>query len=136
MSAISSGNYSELLVEIKQRIRSAQYEALRAVNKELITLYWDIGQMIVTRQQGGSWGKSVVATLSKDLQAEFPGISGFSSANLWRMKLFYETYVDQEKLAPLVREIGWTHNLVIIEKCKDDLEREFYLKLVALAVLR
>jgi predicted nuclease of restriction endonuclease-like (RecB) superfamily len=129
MSAISPDNYGELLVEIKQRIRSAQYEALRAVNKELITLYWDIGQMIVTRQQGDSWGKSVVATLSKDLQAEFPGISGFSSANLWRMKLFYETYVNQEKLAPLVREIGWTHNLVIMEKCKDDLEREFYLRM-------
>lgn len=129
MSAIAPNNYGELLVEIKQRIRSAQYEALRAVNKELIALYWDIGQMIVTRQQGDSWGKSVVVTLSKDLQAEFPGISGFSSASLWRMKLFYETYVNQEKLAPLVREIGWTHNLVIMEKCKDELEREFYLRM-------
>ncbi len=129
MSAIFPANYGELLVEIKQRIRSAQYEALRAVNKELIALYWDIGRMIVTRQQGDSWEKSVVANLSKDLQAEFPGISGFSSANLWRMKLFYETYVNEEKLAPLVREIGWTHNLVIMEKCKDDLEREFYLRM-------
>ena len=100
MSAIYPDNYGELLVEIKQRILSAQYEALRAVNKELIALYWDIGQMIVTRQQGDSWGKSVVATLSSDLQSEFPGISGFLSANLWRMKLFYETYVNNEKLAP------------------------------------
>lgn len=116
-------------MEVKQRIRSAQYAALRAVNKELITLYWDIGQLIVTRQQGETWGKSVVGTLSQDLKTEFPGISGFSAANLWRMKLFYETYVNNEKLAPLVREIGWTHNLVIMEKCKEDLEREFYLRM-------
>lgn len=129
MSELGAGNYSELFVEIKQRIRSAQYEALKAVNKELIALYWDIGRMIVTRQQGETWGKSVVENLSKDLRAEFPGISGFSAANLWRMKLFYETYVNKEKLAPLVREIGWTHNLVIMEKCRDDLEREFYLRM-------
>lgn len=127
MSSISPGNYSELLVEVKQRICSAQYEALKAVNKELIALYWDIGRMIVSCQQGETWGKSVVANLSQDLQAEFPGIGGFSSANLWRMKLFYESYANKEKLAPLVREVGWTHNLVIMEKCKDDLEREFCL---------
>jgi predicted nuclease of restriction endonuclease-like (RecB) superfamily len=122
--------YGALLGEIKQRIRSAQYEALRAVNRELIALYWDIGHLIVTRQEGETWGKSVVGTLAKDLGAEFPGITGFSASNLWRMKLFYETYQSSdEKLAPLVREIGWTHNLVIMEKCKDDLEREFYLRM-------
>lgn len=129
MSSLDSDDYRNLLVEVKQRIRSAQYAALRAVNKELITLYWDIGELIITRQQGETWGKSVVGTLSQDLKTEFPGISGFSAANLWRMKLFYETYVNNEKLAPLVREIGWTHNLVIMEKCKEDLEREFYLRM-------
>ena len=129
MSNSISDDYKHLLVEVKQRIRSAQYEALKAVNKELITLYWDIGKMIVNRQEGNSWGKSVVEQLAKDLHAEFPGISGFSSANLWRMRLFYETYAENQKLAPLVREIGWTHNLVILEKCKDDLEREFYIRM-------
>lgn len=122
-------DYTNLLVDVKQRIRSAQYEALKAVNKELIALNWDIGKMIVTRQQGASWGKSVVEQLARDLQAEFPGISGFSAANLWRMRLFYETYANNEKLAPMVREIGWTHNLVILEKCKDNLEREFYIRM-------
>lgn len=128
MSEIVQG-YVELLGQIKQRIRSGQYEALRAVNRELITLYWDIGQLIVTRQQGEVWGKSVVKTLAQDLKREFPGVTGFSASNLWRMKLFYETYESSEKLAPLVREIGWSHNLVIMEKCKDDLEREFYLRM-------
>ena len=129
MSNPISEDYRHLLMEIKQRIRSAQYEALKAVNREMINLYWDIGQIIVTQQQGASWGKSVVEQLAKDLQAEFPGISGFSAANLWRMRLFYESYVNNEKLAPMVREIGWSHNLVIVEKCKDDLEREFYIRM-------
>ncbi|MBN3888626.1 MAG: DUF1016 domain-containing protein [Nostoc sp. JL31] len=129
MSNPVSDNYRHLLMEIKQRIRSAQYEALKAVNREMINLYWDIGQIIVTQQQGASWGKSVVEQLAKDLQAEFPGISGFSAANLWQMRLFYESYVNNEKLALMVREIGWSHNLVIVEKCKDDLEREFYIRM-------
>ncbi|MEH2162909.1 MAG: PDDEXK nuclease domain-containing protein [Nostoc sp.] len=129
MSNPISNNYRHLLMEIKQRIRSAQYEALKAVNREMINLYWDIGQIIVTQQQGASWGKSIVEQLAKDLQAEFPGISGFSAANLWRMRLFYESYVNNEKLAPMVREIGWSHNLVIVEKCKDELEREFYIRM-------
>lgn len=124
-----SETYTELLVAVKQRIRAAQYEALRAVNRELVMLYWDIGKMIVTRQQGETWGKSVVEQLAKDLQAEFQGVSGFSAANLWRMRLFFQTYADNEKLAPLVREIGWSHNLAIMERCKDDLEREFYLRM-------
>ena len=122
-------DYGRLLGEVKERIRSAQYEALRKVNSELISLYWDIGRLIVERQRDAGWGRSVVETLSRDLQAEFAGIGGFSAANLWRMRLFYDTYAGNEKLAPLVREIGWSHNLLILEKCKDDLEREFYLRM-------
>jgi predicted nuclease of restriction endonuclease-like (RecB) superfamily len=121
--------YINLLTEVKQRIKSSQYEALKAVNKQLISLYWEIGALIVTRQETQGWGKSVVDQLAKDLQAEFSGISGFSARNIWRMRDFYLTYVKNEKLTPMVAEIGWTHNLVILEKCKDDLEREFYLRM-------
>ena len=67
-----STEYQSLLIEIKDRIRSAQYDALRAVNKELIALYWDIGRMITDRQKGKTWGKAVVEQLSDDLQNEFP----------------------------------------------------------------
>lgn len=102
MTELGGSSYGKLLIEIKQRISKAQYEALKVVNKELIALYWDIGIFIITRQQGETWGKSVVKNLSHDLQAEFPGIQGFSTANLWRMKLFYETYYKDEKLSPLV----------------------------------
>lgn len=122
-------DYRHLLMEVKQRIRSAQYEALKAVNREMINLYWDIGQMIFIKQQNYNWGKSVVEQLSKDLQTEFPGISGFSARNIWRMRDFYLAYYSKEKLTPLVAEIGWTHNIVILEKCKDDLEREFYIRM-------
>ncbi len=129
MADLIPKDYAVLLNDIKQRIRSAQYEALKAVNKELISLDWDIGRMIVERQKGETWGKSVVERLARDLQAEFPGIGGFSASNLWRIKLFHETYAHNPKLAPLVREIGWSRNIIIMEWCRDDLEREFYIRM-------
>jgi hypothetical protein len=70
--------YTTLLETIKERIRSSQYEALKAVNTELIKLYWDIGKAIVARQEKEGWGKSIVERLSVDLQTEFPGLYGFS----------------------------------------------------------
>ena len=124
----STSAYKALLGEIKERIRSAQYEALRAVNKELITLYWDIGRMIVERQRDEGWGKSVVQRLASDLQKDFPGISGFSARNIWYMRDFYSTYSGKAKLQPLVAEISWTKNVVVMAGCKDDLEREFYIR--------
>ena len=123
-----SVEYKTFFKEIKERIYKAQYDALKAVNKELINLYWDIGKSIVAKQDKLGWGKAIVETLAKDLQKEFPGIQGFSSANLWRMRNFYLTYRTNEKLAPLVREISWTKNVIIMERCKDDIRREFYLK--------
>lgn len=124
-----SADYRALLGEIKQRIRSAQYEALKAVNKEQVGLYWDIGQMIAGLQKDGSWGKSVVHRLATDLQREFPGTAGFSADNLWRMRKFFLKYEHKPKLAPLVQEIGWSHNIIVMEACQDDLEREFYIRM-------
>jgi predicted nuclease of restriction endonuclease-like (RecB) superfamily len=123
--------YGHLLAEIKERVRAAQLLALRAVNKELVALYWDIGQTIVRRQAQERWGESIVERLAADLRAEFPGVGGFSASNLWRMKAFFEAYAAAEVLAPLVREVAWTHNLVILERCHDDLAREFYLRMTA-----
>jgi predicted nuclease of restriction endonuclease-like (RecB) superfamily len=122
-------DYRLLLQEIKKRVYRSQYEALKAVNKELISLYWDIGKMVVGRQEKYGWGKAVVETLASDLQQEFLGILGFSASGLWRMRIFYLTYRNNEKLAPLVREIGWSHNIIIFERCKDALEREFYIRM-------
>lgn len=121
--------YATLLATIKERVQVAQYAALKSVNTELIGLYWDLGRIIVEQQEGNTWGKSIVRKLSEDLQRDFPGMSGFSASNLWRMRAFYEEYQANEKLAPLVREIAWSHNLVIMERCSDPLEREFYLRM-------
>lgn len=115
--------YATVLAEIKERVRSAQYAALRAVNKELVGLYWDIGRMICERQSGeSSWVKSVVARLSADLRAEFPGVPGFSDQNLWYMRQFYLAYHSHPKLQPLVGEISWDKHLVVMARCTDDEE--------------
>ena len=90
-------------------------------------LYWDLGRLIAERQQQHGWGKSVVETLARNLQAEFAGLAGFSAFNLWRLGSFFLAYQHDELLAPLVREIGWTHNVLIFEKCKSTAERLYYL---------
>ena len=121
--------FNQLIVEIKSRIKASQLQAFRAVNKELINLYWDIGSLIVEKQVQNGWGSSVVEIVAKDLQSEFKGISVFSQANIWRMRNFYLAYKDNTILAQLVREIGWSHNIAILEKCKNDLEREYYIRM-------
>jgi predicted nuclease of restriction endonuclease-like (RecB) superfamily len=109
MSKIQQSDYQDFIKEIKQKIYLSQLEALQAVNKELLQLYWEIGKSIVEKQEQFGWGISVVESLSKELQTGFPGTQGFSTQNLWRMRKFYLEYKENEKLAPLVREIGWSH---------------------------
>ncbi len=130
MNTIRQSDYQSFVKEIKEKIYQSQLQAMKAVNRELLKLYSDIGKSIVDKQEQLGWGKSVVETLSKDLQNEFPGMQGFSSRNLWLMRSFYLEYKDNKKLQPLVAEISWTHNLILMEKCKDQLEREFYLRVV------
>ena len=129
MSRHLPSDYAELLAEVKRRVREAQYQALRVVNKEMITLYWDIGHLIAERQAGRTWGKAVVQRLAADLRLEFPGVRGFSVQNLWYMRQFFLAYSGNEKLQPLVGEISWAKNLVIMSRCKEPTEREFYLKM-------
>lgn len=112
---------SAFITEIKAKVRQAQYEALKAVNVQLIDLYWQIGKSI-SEKQTESWGKAVVSTLSAELQKEFPGISGFSTTNLWLMAQFYDEHHTDSKLQPLVGEISWTKQIVILNKFKNNLE--------------
>ncbi|WP_370262309.1 DUF1016 N-terminal domain-containing protein [Limnobacter sp.] len=99
--------YTELLASVKERVRAAQYSALRAVNTELVGLYWDIGRLIAERQAQAGWGRAVVENLSADLRREFPGTAGFSVQNLWYMRQFYSECHADERLQPLVGEIAW-----------------------------
>jgi len=115
--------------DIIQLIRQSRTIAIKAVNAELINLYWNIGEYISRKLEKSEWGDSVVTELARYIQQNEPEIKGFSDKNIWRMRQFYETYKDDPKLAPLVREISWSHNLAIFSRCKTAEEREFYLKL-------
>ena len=126
-SSILSAEYLDFKNEITSRIRSAQYEALKAVNKEMIALYWEIGRRITEQQAALGWGKSVVENLSRDIQKEFPGIKGFGVSNMWDMARFYAEYRSNEILQPLVGEISWSKHIVILTKCKEPQQRQFYI---------
>lgn len=102
---LSQPDYPVFLADLKQRILDARTSAARAVNRELILLYWDIGRGIVEKQQTAGWGDSVVERLAADLRTEFPDMRGFSIANLWRMKQLYLTNTSDAFLAQLVREM-------------------------------
>ena len=119
--------YFRFLSEIKSRIRSAQYEAMKAVNKEMIALYWELGKRIYEQQNLLGWGRSVVENLSKDIQKEFPGVKGFGTSNLWDMARFYKEYQSDAILQPLVAEISWSKHIAIMTKCKNTQERQFYI---------
>ena len=130
-SSPEPADYGAFLVEVKTQIRQRQFQALRAANRELLDLYWWLGENISRRQLEQGWGKGVVEALARDLQSEFPGRNGFSVQNLWLMRQFFSEYGPKPNLQPLVREISWAKNLVIMARCKDDLEREFYLRATA-----
>ncbi len=121
--------YEPLVQDIKELIHKKQYHVLQIMNAETINLYWEIGEEIYRQQKENGWGKSIVQVLSKELQKEFPGAKGYSASNLWRMRNFYLMYRDSEKLAPMVREISWSNNIIIMEKCDNALQREFYIQM-------
>ena len=110
-------------------IERARENAFCAVNRELISMYWEIGAYVSDKVKHGGWGKAIVEDFARFILTERPEIKGFSASNIWRMRQFYETYSEKEKLAPLVREISWTHNLMIMSRAKTDEAREFYLLL-------
>ncbi len=115
--------------DIIQLIKQSRTNAIKAVNAELINLYWNIGEHISKKIEQSEWGDSVVKELANFIQTQEPEIKGFSDKNIWRMKQFYETYKDFPKLSTLLREISWSHNLAIFSRCKTVEEKEFYLKL-------
>lgn len=115
--------------EIRKLINSAKLKAFKAVNTELVDLYWKVGEYISERIASEEWGKGIVTNLAKYLKKTEPELKGFSSQNLWRMKQFYEAYKDHPKLSTLLREITWSHNLKILSSTKSIEEKEFYIRL-------
>ena len=120
-ASLAPNGYTDFLKEVKTQIRQRQFQALRAVNNELLALYWWLGENISQRQEVLGWGKAVVENLARDLQTEFPGRNGFSAPNLWLMRQFCNEYRDKPKLQSLIGEISWSKNLLVMARCKDDL---------------
>ena len=117
--------------EVVAMIEAARARAYQAVNTELIDLYWRIGEYISHKLKSAAWGEAVVDQLAAFLEKYRPGLRGFTRRNLFRMRQFYETYRQEPKLSPLVRQLPWTHNLLILGGCKRPEAREFYLRLCA-----
>jgi predicted nuclease of restriction endonuclease-like (RecB) superfamily len=115
--------------EIVELIQKSKYNALKAVNTELISLYWKIGEYISRKIEVAEWGEGIIKQLADYIKSNYPEYKGYSDKNLWRMKQFYEIYYDNEKLSPLVRELSWSNNLLILSKTKSEDEKEFYLRL-------
>jgi predicted nuclease of restriction endonuclease-like (RecB) superfamily len=114
--------------EIVGLITAARGRAFQAVNTELIDLYWRVGQYISRKLESAMWGEGVVEELANYIARQQPDIKGFTRRNLFRMRQFYEVYRRETKVAPLVRQLTWSHNLLILSGCKRAEEREFYLR--------
>lgn len=115
--------------EIARLIQASRSQAYQAVNRELIELYWEVGKRLSQQIQRAGWGKSVILELANYLKKENPGLKGFSAQNLWRMRQFHDAYSGNEKLSAVLRELPWTHNLLIINQAQSPEEREFYLRM-------
>lgn len=128
MKEIHNSEFNQFVKDIKQKIYSAKSKAILSANRLMIELYFEIGKSIVEKQEALGWGKSVVEQMSRDLIDEFGEKSGYSTQNLWYMRQFYNSYKDNSILQQLVGEIPWGSNIVIFTKCKDDVQKEYYIK--------
>jgi predicted nuclease of restriction endonuclease-like (RecB) superfamily len=117
--------------EVLAMIEAARARAYQALNTELIDLYWRVGQYISRKLESAAWGEAVVDQLARYLAQHHPDLRGFTRASLFRMRQFYEIYRHEQIVAPLVRQLSWSHNLLILGRCKRPEEREFYLRLCA-----
>lgn len=115
--------------EIVDMIETRRNNAYKKVNEELISLYWDFGKYISEKVKDSNWGDKIVDKLVEFMKREYPTMKGFNRAGIYRMKQFYETYKDNEIVAPLVRQISWSHNVIIMGSTNSIEEKEFYIKM-------
>ncbi|WP_432401918.1 PDDEXK nuclease domain-containing protein [Wukongibacter sp. M2B1] len=115
--------------EVITRIEKARNNAFKKVNEELINLYWDVGKMLSIKISNSEWGDSVVNDLATFIKNNYPEMKGFNRRGLYRMKQFYETYRDNQKVSSLRTQISWTHHRLILSKTKSIEEKEFYINL-------
>ena len=115
--------------EIAQMIEIRKNNAYRKVNEELIGLYWDFGKYISEKVNSEKWGSKTIEKLAKFMQENYPTLKGFNRSGIYRMKQFYETYKENKIVSPLVRQLSWTNNLLILHNTNSIEEKEFYIKM-------
>jgi len=118
--------YHALLSDLKERIRAAQVRAAIAVNRELVLLYWQIGQAIRQRQEAYGWGMQIIDTLSADLRRAFPAMRGFSPRSLRYMRAFAAAYSDPDFLQQVVAKLPWGHITHLLDRVHDPDARVWY----------
>lgn len=120
-------DYGQVLASLKDRVRSAQITARRRVNTELVGLYWDIGSVVLDRQQTQGWGTDVVGRLAEDLRAEFPEMKGFSRSNVFYMRAFARAWPRRDELVQqAVGLLPWGHVITLLDRLDDQAERDWY----------
>ena len=125
--SIITAEYADFISKLKADIGRTQVKAALAVNRELVLLYWRIGNGILAKQKELGWGAKVVEQISLDLRLEFPAMKGFSRTNLLYMRLFADAYPDEAIVQQAVGRIPWGHIVRILDKVKDPVERNFYI---------
>ncbi len=125
----SLSNKETMFAEVVGMIQTTRHNIIRIANTALIDLYWKVGEYLSHKIASAEWGDGIVRQLADHISHNYPDIKGFSDKNLWRMKQFYEIYAeDAEKLSTLLRQISWSHNRLIMSRCKSVAERRFYLE--------
>ncbi len=118
--------YAALLEKIKERISTERLKAVMAANSAMVLLYWDIGNMILDRQQKEGWGAKVIDRLSADLRRAFPDMTGLSPRNLKYMRSFAAAWPDAAIVQEALAQITWYHNLALMEKLDTPEDRLWY----------
>lgn len=122
---LNNNEYFEICSDIKNQIRSAQHRAMIGANRELIMLYWNIGNVINVNSE---WGNKFIENLARDIKLDFPDTTGFSVRNLKYMAKFSSLYSDIEFVQTVSAQLSWSHNVALLDKVKDDEQRAWYAK--------
>ena len=128
-SGASALSEERAFAEVVEMIQAARGRAFSAVNTALVELYWELGEYISRKLEAATWGEGVVDALAAYIQRRHPNLRGYTRRSLFRMRQFFDAYKGQEKVSALLTQLPWTHNLLILGKCKREDEREFYLRL-------
>jgi predicted nuclease of restriction endonuclease-like (RecB) superfamily len=120
-------HYSDLFEEIKTKVNSSRLRIVMSANTALVILYWEVGQLILDRQQQQGWGAKVIDRLSHDLRDAFPEMKGFSPRNLLFMRAFADWCPDSEKVKQLVSQLPWGHIILLMQRVKTSSQQDWYI---------